>query len=331
MNYRSFGKTDLKVSELGLGCASLGGGLYYNNERESLMTLSWAFDSGINFYDTSDIHTLGNSQRIVGKAFKGKRDKVIIGSKSGVVYSYLGRVAMKMRPLFNPLSYVVRPLKGSILRIRATQRHYDYTPEYIKNAVEKSLKLLQTDYIDLFQLYHPPTSILLRGEFTQILDSLRIQGKIRYYGVSCATVEDALISINLPGISSVQIYLSLLDQTPIKGLLPVTQEKGIAVIANHPRAMGLLTDTHRDLMGDTSYYTRSELEDRLNKAKALRFLITKNRSLAQAAIQFVLQQQGVSVAVPRAINHKELEENLGALTVPPLTEVELARIYSMSQ
>jgi len=328
MNYRSFGKTDLKVSEIGLGCASLGGGLYYKDDRESINTLLQAFDSGINLYDTADSYGLGKSQMLIGQAFRSKRDRVIIASKIGFFYSNLGRLALRMRPLLRPVSRFLSPMKDSLHRMRASQKHYDFSPNYLIKAVDGSLKRFQSDYLDLFQLYNPPTSILEKGDFCETLESLKTQGKIRYYGVACVTVDDALICLRHPGISSVQVDISLLDQEAIKKLLPIAQEKKLAVIARHPRAMGLLTNTHSDIMGDVSLYAQGELKSKRKKAEAFRFLIKTNRTLAQAAIQFLLQLEGVSVAIPRAVDREQLEENLGALTAPPLTTEELSKIYS---
>ncbi|MBI4228822.1 MAG: aldo/keto reductase [Deltaproteobacteria bacterium] len=330
MNYRSFGKTDLKVSEIGLGCASLGGGLYYKDDQESIKTLLQAFDSGINFYDTADSYGLGKSQMLIGQAFKGRRDRVIIASKIGIFYSTLGILTLRMRPLLRPVSRFFRPMKDSLHRMRASQKHYDFSPVYLTKAVDRSLKRLQSDYLDLFQLYNPPTSILEKGEFCETLESLKAKGKIRYYGVACVTVNDALICLRHPGISSVQVDISLLDQEAITKLLPLAQEKKLAVIARHPRATGLLTNNQSDIMGDASLHDQREFKDRRKKAKTFRFLIKEGRTMAQAAIQFVLQLQGVSAVLPRAVNRNQLDENLGALTAPPLTTEELTRIYSMS-
>jgi aryl-alcohol dehydrogenase-like predicted oxidoreductase len=330
MNYRSFGKADLKVSEIGLCCASLGGGLYYKDDQESIKTLLKAFDSGINFYDTSDVHSQGNAQRLVGQAFRSKRDRVVIASKTGVVLSNLGSLASQMRPLVRPVSRFLRPMKRFLHQMRASQRYFDFSAQYLTKVIDRSLKLLQTDYLDLFQLYKPPTSLLEKGDFCETLDSLKTQGKIRYYGVTCATADDALISLKHSGISSVQINLNLLDQEAIAKLLPLSVEKQIAVIANHPRAMGLLTNAHSDIMSDTSLYDQREFEERRARAKKFQFLIKKDRTLAQASIQFVLQLKGVSVAIPRAVNREQLEENLSALTASPLRNEELMKIYSMN-
>ena len=331
MEYRSFGKTDLKVSEIGFGCQSLGGGLYYKDDSESIMTLQQAFGSGINFYDTSDHYSQGMSERLIGRAFKDRRDRVILSSKAGTLYYSIGNLALRMRPLLRPMSYLLHPMKISLHLMRASQKGSDFSAEYLTKAVHGSLRRLQTDYLDLFQLHKPPSSILEEGDFCETLEKLKDQGKIRYYGVSCATVDDALICLKHPGISSVQVGISLLDQEAITKLLPVAREKTLVVIARNPRAQGHLTNTLSDIMAETYARNQREFEDRKNRAKQFQFLIKENRTLAQAALQFILQLHGVSVVIPRSVNREQLEENLGALTAPPLTKEELLKIESMSR
>ena len=97
MNYRNLGKSDLTISEIGFGCQSIGGGFYYKNNKESIRTLLEAFDSGVNFFDTSDHYTQGESEILIGKAFKGKRDKIIIGTKAGTLYTPVANFILKLQ------------------------------------------------------------------------------------------------------------------------------------------------------------------------------------------------------------------------------------------
>jgi aryl-alcohol dehydrogenase-like predicted oxidoreductase len=329
MNYRLFGQTDLRVSEIGLSCASLAGGLYYKNDRESIMTLRQAFDSGINFFETSDSWGQGDSERLIGQALRGKRDSIIIAGRVGIVFSTLGNLALRMRVLARPASRLLRPMSGHLYKARTSQKRKDFSSKHLTEAIHGSLKRLQTDYLDLYQLYRPPSSVLEEGDFCETFEKLKAQGKLRYYGVVCDTVKDALICLRLPGISSIQVDISLLDQEAITKVLPLASEKKLAVIAGHPRAMGLLTNNLSDIMGDTSSYDRTELENRKKRAKSLRFLIKEDRALAQAALRFVLQLDGVSVVLPRALDRHQLEENLGALIAAQFTTEELAKIYSI--
>ena len=326
MNYRLFGQTDLRVSELGLSCASLAGGLYYKNDRESIMTLLQAFDSGINFFETSDSWGQGDSERLIGQALRSKRDSIIIAGRVGIVFSGLGNLALRMRTLARPVSRLIRPMSGYLYKVRTSQKRKDFSSKHLAEAIDGSLKRLQTDYLDLYQLYRPPSSVLEEGDFCETFENLKAQGKLRYYGVVCDTVKDALICSRLPGISSIQVDISLLDRRAVSEVLPLASTRKLAVIAGHPRAMGLLTNNLGDIMGDTSSYDRTELELRKNRAKSLKFLIKENRTLSQAALRFVLQLGDVSNVMPRAVDRVQLGENLGALSAPHLTKEELEKI-----
>jgi aryl-alcohol dehydrogenase-like predicted oxidoreductase len=330
MKYKNFGKTDLKVSELGLGCQSLGGGLYHRDDKESIKTLHKAFDYGINFYDVSDHHSLGNSEKILGEAFKDRREKVIITSKAGLMYSQVGFFALKTRSIIRPFSRFLRPIKNSLHYFRASQLRFNYSDEYITRAVEKSLIRLQTDYLDLFQLYKPSTQIIEEGNFIETLEKLKTQGKIRYYGITCLTVDDAILCLKFPGISSLQIAISLIDQEALTKLIPLIKERNLGLISRHPRAIGLFTKNKDDIMGDSSAFSKEVFEDRKKRALKFQFLIKENRTIAQASIQFVLQLDGISVVLPRAVNREELDENIGTLSAQRLIDDELKKIYSLA-
>lgn len=329
MRYKNFGTTDLHVSELGLGCQSLGGGLYYKDDNESIKTLHRAYEYGINFYDVSDHHSLGQSEKLLGEAFNDRRDKVIITSKAGLMYSQMGYLALKLRHLARPVSHLLHSMKSSLHYFRAAQLRFNYSGDYIVKAVERSLIRLQTDYLDLFQLYKPSAEVIEKGEFIETLESLKKQGKIRYYGITCLTVDDAILCLKFPGISSLQIAISLIDQEAITKLIPLIKEKNLGLIARHPRAIGLFTKNRDDIMGDSSAFTKEQFEIRKNKASHFDFLINENRSIAQASIQFVNQLDGVSVTLPRAVNREEIDENVGSLTATPLSKEELETIYAM--
>lgn len=331
MQYRMLGATDLNVSEIGLGCQSLGGGLYYRDDKESIRTLHQAVAAGVNFFDVSDHHTQGVAEEILGKAFQGRRDEVLITTKAGYCYTPLGSLSLKARHLIRPLSLILRPFKRSLHLMRAAQGRYNFSPVYIKEAVEKSLTRLQTDYIDLYQLYKPAVDIMKHEEFLGTLgalEDLKHQGKIRYYGIACQWVEEAIHCLGISGISSVQVAVNLLEPEATETLTRRARERQIAVIARHPRAIGLLTNEAHDIMGDTSYYDQQH-EDREVQAKSYRFLITQNRTLAQAAIRYVLGLPDIGTVIPRAVNRRELKENLESLNVAPLNDAELERIATL--
>jgi len=326
MDYRTFGHTALKVSEIGLGCQSIGGGLYHKDDQEALKTVDRAFDSGVNFFDTADHYSQGNSERLLGRAFKGKRDRVIIATKAGMVYSSAGSLALSMRPLLRPVRWLLQPMKIPFHLMRASQKRHVFSEAYLTEALHTSLKRLQTDYIDLFQLHKPDSDLIDKGDVLKTLEKLNAQGKIRHYGISCATVDDALLCLRHPEIASVQVTVNLLEQGAITKFLPIAKEKNVAVIIRNPRAQGHLTDYLGDITGETYARNQAEFREKQDRARRFLFLVREGRTLAQAAIQFALGLEGISTVIPRAVNRQQLEENLGALVSPLLTAEEVGRI-----
>ena len=330
MKYHAFGKTGLRVSAIGVGAQSLGGGLYFRDDAEAIRTLNAAFDAGINFYDTADHYNHGVSEELIGKIFQGRRDKVIIATKVGTRYSPLSRLAQELRPVLRPVSKWLRPSKIHIHRLRAAQKHGDFSASYLRSALEASLKRLKTDYIDLLQLHKPPTSVIEEGEFCKTLEQLKTEGKLRFYGVACdhgpTMIDDALLCLKYPGVSSVQVALNLVQRQAIADLLPRAQAHGVAVLARNPRDQGYLTTTGSDIMAETYEKTSQEVQTRMEQAKRFHFLVRSDRTLAQAALGFLLQVPGVAVVLPRLYRRPDLAETLGTLQAPSLTLQELEKI-----
>jgi aryl-alcohol dehydrogenase-like predicted oxidoreductase len=326
MKYRKLGRTDLIVSEIGFGCQSIAGGFYYKDERESLKTLQMAFDSGINFFDTSDHYSQGESEILVGKAFKKNRVKIIIGTKAGTLYKPPADILLRGRFLARPFSRYMRRMKIPFHLLRANQKQSDFSEKYLFNAIEKSLKRLQTDYIDLFQLHKPSKAVLQKGDFIYCLEKLKQQGKIRYFGISCSSNEDAFICLNYPQISSLQITINLLDKEYVDEILVQSSAKSIGIIARNPRAQGHLTKDFSDIMAETYAKNKKEFDDKKERARQFRFLIRQDRTLAQAALQYVLQLNGVSAAIPRAVNRDQLQEIIGTFKAHPLSAHDLEEI-----
>jgi aryl-alcohol dehydrogenase-like predicted oxidoreductase len=328
MNRNRLGKSDLLVSELGLGCQSLGGGLYYQNKSESLAMVRAAVDAGVNFFDTADHYSQGLSEQWLGEALKGRRHDVILATKAGTHYTNLGTLASRIRPALRPVGRWLRPLKIAFHNMRATQKRQDFSGRYLTGAVEASLRRLKTDYIDLFQLHKPSSGELQAGEWRDALKKLQEQGKIRYFGISCATVDDAVLLLGDQNITSVQIGISLIDMDGVIQFLNKANRQSLGVIARNPRSQGHLTAEWSDIMGETYAKNRGDFEKKMQLARKFEFLVNEHRTLAQAAIQFVLQLPGISTAIPRAVNVAQLENNLGALSAPMLEGDELARIAS---
>jgi aryl-alcohol dehydrogenase-like predicted oxidoreductase len=158
MKYRRFGSTDLDVSVIGLGCQSLGGGLYHRDHAQSERVLMEAFEAGVTLFDVSDHHTLGETERLLGRTLKGVRDRVVLTTKAGYQYAPAARVALRLRSTLRPISRVLRPAKNSLHRFRLAQGRFNFEPRYLMTAVENSLRRLRTDRLDLFQFYKPVVS-----------------------------------------------------------------------------------------------------------------------------------------------------------------------------
>ena len=327
MNYRSFGSTALQVSEIGLGCSSIGRGVLYKDDRESVRVLHRAFELGINFYDTADSYGYGHSEELIGRAFKDRRGQIIIASKVGHPLSTLGRIGKILLPALQPVRHVIQPLKGTLKRV--SKQRQDFSSAHIKKSIEQSLRRLQTDYLDLYQLHSPPTWVLMRGEVFETLNYLKHQGKIRFFGVSAKTISDALLCLKYSNVSSLQVVLNLLEQEAVKELLPLAEQKKIAIIARVPLARGLLTRKKTVQTGPT--IDRGQLQMARAKVEELSFLVNEKRTLSQAAIQFVLRHPQVSVVIPGTTTVKHLEDNIRALETPPLTKEELEKIALLSQ
>ena len=322
MNYRSFGDTGLKVSEIGLGCSHIGQGLIKRDKKESIRVLNRAYELGVNFYDTADSYTNGRSEKLIGSAFKDRRSQIIIASKVGMLHSSLYRFGKTFFPVLMPVRRVIEPWKSTIRKI--SKRRQEFSPLHIKKSIERSLRNLETDYLDLYQLHNPPSWIIERGEVFETLDLLKSQGKIRFYGISAKTIGDAILSLKYSNISSLQVVFNLLHQEASKELFPLASHRKIAIIVRVPLARGMLTKNLTDKSGEL--LNRTDLQTVRAKTVGLSFLVNEKRSLCQAALQFVLSHPQVAVVIPGTSKVKHLEDNVRAPEAPPLTEEELGKI-----
>lgn len=329
MDYNILGSTNLKVSILGMGCSDIGKSLHHRNDDESIKTLSEAYESGINFFDTAPNYSNGDSEKLIAKALKNKRNDIIITSKVGLNFTTLGKFAKKFKPLLNPAKEILTPLKKNLPNLYRSQRINDFSKEFIIKTVEGSLKRLQTDYIDFLLLHHPTDQILESGDFYEPLELLKSQGKIRFYGISCDSIEQAKISLKLVEISAIQIEISLLDREAITNILPFAFKNNIGVIARLPLAKGLLTNQVSTTKAERWADDWETFEQRKRRAEKFKFLINENRTITQRALQFVLQLKEVAVTLIGFNNRKHLKENLNSLSVPSLTHDELNKIYSI--
>lgn len=325
MEYKKFGKTDLEVSALGLGAAPIGS---RTGPDESKATLNKAFELGINFYDTAPSYGQGSSEEIIGEVFQKKRDKVIITTKVGYSPTATLQAAAKFKPLVRSLLRKIPGIRKSIQTFVNSQNQIDFEPSRIIKSVEESLQRLSSDYIDLLLLHSPPREIVERGEVFEQLKSLKQQGKIRYYGVSASNLENSLILMKHSEleISALQTTLNLFEQEAIDELIPLAKQRGIAIVAREPFAHGKLISRSADT--DTEglkYVGPLETDDRFA------FLAKDGiRTMTQAALQFVLQTEGVSVVLAGMSKVKHVQANVTTFSAPTLTPQEMEKIRSMS-
>jgi aryl-alcohol dehydrogenase-like predicted oxidoreductase len=294
---RAFGQTNLRVSEFGLGCARIGG-IFQQDTRGFLDLLSGALDHGINFFDTADMYSQGESERLVGRAFRARRSDVIISTKAGYQLPGRRRFAARLKPILRP---AIRLLGLRRDRLPASARGalaQNFSPAYLRAAAEASLRRLRTDYIDLFQLHSPPADVVAAGEWEGALDSLKRSGKIRHYGISCDTVEAAAAALRFTGVSFLQLTVSLVELRAVDAVLPEAKAKGVAVIARECLANGLLVKPTESV--DLSAYCRSPEEQRVRAeqlATLRRQAAESGISLARLALDYVRGLEGVSVAL----------------------------------
>jgi aryl-alcohol dehydrogenase-like predicted oxidoreductase len=329
MDYRSFGRTALSVSEIGFGCSRLSGSVNYKSDKEVLSILLQAFDRGVTFYDTADMYAQGRSERLLGDAFRNKRDAVIIATKAGYHLSTAGRVVAKLKPLLRPLVRWTRRARTRVQPVQPTWGAQNFSSDYIRRAIDGSLRRLKTDYLDIFQLHSPPPEIIETGEFISTLEHAKAQGKIRSYGVSCRAIEDAALCFRHPGITSVQLPINLLEFKGVVSVLALAAQKHVAVIARQPLASGYLAQPVALLKRRHFSEQEQEFTEKLERARAYQFLAQADcRTIAQAAIQFVLRLSGVSVVITGMSTRKHLADTL-ATAACPLTQHEMARIYAV--
>jgi len=278
-------------------------------DSESLSAIDTALELGVNFIDTSDAYGSGYSESLLGKALKGRREKIIVATKGGNV--------------------MTGPNRGK----------RNFAPEYIDGVLHESLKRLQTDWIDLYQLHNPTVDVIENGEVWELLERRKQEGKIRHYGVSINTMEEGIAAVKTGRSDTVQVEYNLLTQEPAEKIFPLAQAANVAIIARVPLRRGILTgkmtqaDEHRFQGEDVRARTfkGEALAKELAKAEQLRFLIHGPvKTLGQAAIAFCLGHPAVAVTIPGARNDRQMRENAAAGEIKLPVE-DLARVASLWQ
>lgn len=293
---------------MGFGAWAIGGTSYGpTKDEESLEALETAWEHGVNFFDTADTYGHGHSEELIAKFLKGKqRDKAVIATKVGWDFYHGG-----------------------------SKKNFDF--DYIRFAVDQSLKRLQTDYVDLYQLHNPSLEAIESGELFGLLDELKAAGKIRFYGVSVHTPREALAVVKAGKPDTIQLIFNLLDQRAVTEVFPEAQAKNIGIIAREPLACGLLTGKYKA----ESRFTKDDHRNRwihermandLKKVERFKSLLPVNRiSLVRAALEFILCFEAVSIVIPGAKTKAQVFENLLAAEEPRLRIEEISILRNIYQ
>ncbi|RIH78562.1 General stress protein 69 [Calidithermus terrae] len=301
MHYRQLGRTGIEVSEIGFGAWAIGGDAWGEvDDATSLRALERALELGVNFIDTADVYGDGRSERLVGQAVRGKRERVILASKGGLMGHHRDP---KREPVYD-------------------------TPEKVIRAFEASLQRLGTDYLDVYFDHiwwdkHEETEAFLAA-FTR----LKAEGRVRAVGVSTDSLEHVQHFNQHGGLDVVQLDYSLLNRRSEAGLLPYCEQHGIGVVVRGPLRMGLLSGKFsaqtRFPEGDIrkDWPREAWFQESLGKVERLRKWVGPGQNLSQLALRYVLAHPAVSAAIPGAKTPEQVEQNVGA-SVRPLLDEEL--------
>jgi len=304
MKKRPFGNTGAKISEVGLGCWQLGGAEWGEvSDEQALAILGAAVDSGVTFFDTADVYGSGRSESLIGRFLKRGPKEVFVATK-------LGRTADL---------YPDR-----------------YTERGVRAAIEASLARLGVQAIDLIQLHCVPAEVMRQGEIFEWLRKLQKEGKIRNFGASVESVDEALLCLAQPGLASLQIIFNIFRQKPIGALFPEAKKKGVAIIVRLPLASGLLSgkfskDTkfgvndHRYFNRDGQQFNVGEtfagipFEKGVELAEEMKAFVPEGFSMVQLAQRWILDYQAVSVIIPGASSVEQAKENARVSDLPALS------------
>jgi len=316
MEYRRLGTTDMVVSAVSFGAWAIGGFWGAVDDDESMRALHAAIDAGVNFIDTADVYGDGRSERLVARLKRERpRDVIWVATKAGR---------------------------------RLEQQTVDgYSRANLVAWIDRSLANLETAAIDLLQLHCPPPGVYDRPELFGALDDLVATGKLRHYGVSVETVDEARRAMRYPNVRSIQIIFNMFRHKPAEAVFDEAAQRGVGIIARVPLASGLLTgkltretkfpeDDHRTFNREGQLFDVGEtfsgvpLETGLAAVEDLRPLVPAGSTLTQFALRWILMWNAVSCVIPGARTPTQARENAAAADLPPLSQQSMAvvkRIY----
>ena len=307
MKFRTLGTTGISVSEIGFGAWGIGGttpgATSYGvaDDDTSIRALSRAREMGINFFDTSPVYGYGHSEALIGRAFAGARDGVVIATKGGLVE--YGRPA-------------------------------DFRADVLRRELEASLARLGTDHVDLYQLHNPSPDAMADGALAELAAALRCEGKIRAFGVSVRGPADGILAIERLRPDAIQVNFNMMDQRVLDdGLLSAAARASVALIARTPLCFGFLSGT----VDETSRFSADDHRSRWPWAQLRRWAETGRRMLGcrrggaeqtatQFALRYCLSFSEFATVIPGMMTPGEVEENAAASALGPLSADEIAQI-----
>ena len=316
MKTRIFGHTGRAVGEVGLGTWQLGAGWGNVSEADAMATLRTAYEAGTTLFDTADVYGMGRAETFIGKFLKETKAPVYVATK-------LGR--------FSPPGWPA-----------------NFTREGVRQHTEASLKRLGVAALDLTQLHCIPLEVLQRGEVFDHLRELKREGKIRDFGVSVESMEEAQVCLRQEGVAALQIIFNIFRQKPIHTLFAEAKKKNVALLVRLPLASGLLggnmtkatifpANDHRNFNRDGQQFNVGEtfaglpFEKGVELADALKPLVPAGLTLADMALRWCLDFEAVSVIIPGAKNPAQAKGNARASSIPPLSpalHAQLAEFYT---
>jgi aryl-alcohol dehydrogenase-like predicted oxidoreductase len=311
LEYRDLGQTGMRISEISLGTWAFGSDWGIVGEHDAYATLNRAVDLGVNFIDTADVYGDGRSEKLIGRLLKERpHDEILVASKAG----------RRLDP--------------------HTPEGYDY--HNLSAFVERSLNNLGVEALDLLQLHCPPTEVYRQDSTFEALDRLQEAGKVRNYGVSVEKVEEARMAIDYPNVKTVQIIFNIFRQKPAEEFFPLAEERNVGILARVPLASGLLSgkmradrvfseDDHRNFNREGQAFDKGEtfsgvdFETGLHAAEELKELVPEGHTLAQFALRWILMHPAVSCTIPGGKNPAQVEDNVAAAEMPPLSDEVMQR------
>lgn len=306
MRHRKFGRTGFTTTDIGFGAWQIGGAWGDVSEADGRAALNAALDAGMSFIDTADVYGDGRSEKIIADVLKDR------GGQRPMVATKAGR--------------------------RLSPHVADgYTKANLEGFIDRSLKNLGVERLDLVQLHCPPTDVYYRPEVFHALDEIKAAGKIANYGVSVEKVEEALKAIEYPGVVSVQIIYNIFRQRPAALFFKEAARRQVAVIARVPLASGLLSgkitretafaaDDHRNFNRNGDAFDVGEtfagvpFETGLQAVEEIRALVPASQTMAAFALRWILMADAVSVVIPGARNAEQAEANAKAAGLPAIPE-----------